>query len=381
MKSYKPLFSRFLKADPERIHLAAHSHHYWPDVTLDAQIEAWEDAARYVDHKWEHIFSHVLSDVREGIARELDVPDASNIAFASNTHELVTRIFSSLFSETAKPKLVTTDGEFHSFARQLERWEEERLVEVVRVPTEPLDTFSERFSAVVQRESPDVVYVSHVFFDSGFVVPELDRIVATARPNAYFILDGYHSFFAVPFSLRSLASRVFYVSGGYKYAMSGEGACFVVAPPGFAPRPVNTGWFATFGDLAKSQKGVAYPTTADRFFGATMDPAAWYRMRSVFRLMTREGIETARVLQRSHTLQEEIVARCEAIGLNARDLLVQKADQRGRFLTFRTREASSLHTGLLKKSIVCDFRGDRLRFGIGLYTDPSDIAALFERNA
>ena len=38
-------FRRFIDAEPGRVHLAAHSHHYWPDVTFDAQILCWEEAA------------------------------------------------------------------------------------------------------------------------------------------------------------------------------------------------------------------------------------------------------------------------------------------------------------------------------------------------
>ncbi len=36
----------FRNADPGRLHFAAHSHAYWPDVTRDAQIQLWDDAAR-----------------------------------------------------------------------------------------------------------------------------------------------------------------------------------------------------------------------------------------------------------------------------------------------------------------------------------------------
>lgn len=37
---------------PEKLHFASHSHHYWPDATRDAHTEAWDDAARFADHKW-----------------------------------------------------------------------------------------------------------------------------------------------------------------------------------------------------------------------------------------------------------------------------------------------------------------------------------------
>ena len=42
-------------------------------------------------------------------------------------------------------------------------------------------------------------------------------------------------------------------------AMAGEGACFMHCPPAIAPRPRNTGWFASFGQLSVQGSGVLYP--------------------------------------------------------------------------------------------------------------------------
>ena len=47
--NYKPLFSRALGLDPERLHFAAHSHHLWPDVSFDGQVQAWAEANRFAD--------------------------------------------------------------------------------------------------------------------------------------------------------------------------------------------------------------------------------------------------------------------------------------------------------------------------------------------
>ena len=38
----------------ERLLLTGHSHQAWPDRGFDAQAQAWLDAARFVDDKWEH---------------------------------------------------------------------------------------------------------------------------------------------------------------------------------------------------------------------------------------------------------------------------------------------------------------------------------------
>ena len=57
--SFKRLFSRSLGADPDRLHFAAHSHHLWPDASFDGQIEAWNDAARLADRKWDKVMDEV----------------------------------------------------------------------------------------------------------------------------------------------------------------------------------------------------------------------------------------------------------------------------------------------------------------------------------
>jgi hypothetical protein len=51
--SFKPLFSRSLGADPDRLHFAAHSHHLWPDASFAGQVASWNDAARLADLKWD----------------------------------------------------------------------------------------------------------------------------------------------------------------------------------------------------------------------------------------------------------------------------------------------------------------------------------------
>jgi kynureninase len=110
-------FSRFRNADPERLHFAAHSHAYWPDATRTAQLQLWDDAARLVDEKWSQVLGEVWPAVAGGIARHLRLPDPATLVSAVNTHEFVNRLISALPLDRV-PKIVTTDGEFHSFKRQ-----------------------------------------------------------------------------------------------------------------------------------------------------------------------------------------------------------------------------------------------------------------------
>ncbi|MXW17591.1 MAG: hypothetical protein F4Z83_08630, partial [Gemmatimonadetes bacterium] len=120
-------YSRFRVS--ERVLLTGHSHQAWPDVAFEAQQQAWLDAAEHVDDKWNRAFE-VADEVRAGYRRLLDDPDG-HIALGQNTHELVIRFLSAL-PLRERPRLVTTDGEFHTIRRQLDRLEEEGI-EVVRV--------------------------------------------------------------------------------------------------------------------------------------------------------------------------------------------------------------------------------------------------------
>jgi kynureninase len=116
-------FSRFRGANPRRINLAAHSHHEWPDVTFEAQMRCWEDAARLAGDKWEHVFGELLPSLREGIAAILNLPDPSTIAIAPNTHEFLRRILS-CFPPGRPVRILSTDAEFHTFRRQAARLEQ-----------------------------------------------------------------------------------------------------------------------------------------------------------------------------------------------------------------------------------------------------------------
>ncbi len=379
MLDLRPHFSHFITSKPGRIHLAAHSHHYWPDVARVAQLEAWDDAARLADAKWEHVMGPVWKEAQGHVAKALALPDASSVVFSQNTFELWLRLFSCFVPD--KPvRILTTDGEFHSFTRLSQRLAEDGLARIERVAAEPFDTFTDRFAEAVRRGGHDIVLFSQVLFNSGFVVADLDELVAAVPDRETFVvIDGYHGFMALPTDLSRLADRVFYMGGGYKYAMSGEGAAFMHCPPGYGMRPRATGWYAAFAALSAPQEGaVGYATDGFRFMGATFDPSALYRFNAVMRWLEGLGIDAARVHAHAHALQEAFVTALGEAGtpLGETDLLIPLAEtRRGNFLTFRRPDAAALHARLAEAHIVTDVRGDRLRTGFGIYHAADDAVA------
>ncbi|MDH3474803.1 MAG: hypothetical protein OEM59_14055, partial [Rhodospirillales bacterium] len=165
-------FTRFLEAAPGRLHFAAHSHHLWPDVTLEAQQASWQDAAALADRKWGKVFGEIYPAAQSGVARILGLASGAGIAFGPNTHGFLMRLLSALPRDRTL-KVLTTDGEFHSLERQLRRLEEDSLAEVTRVATEPFVDFSKRFAAQATKGGHDLVYFSQVFYNSGYAVPDL----------------------------------------------------------------------------------------------------------------------------------------------------------------------------------------------------------------
>ena len=377
-------FRQALEAAPGRLHFAAHSHHLWPDVTLEAQRQCWLDAARLADRKWDRVFGEVVPEAQGHVARVLALDDPTSVAFGPNTHGFLMRLLSCL--PPGRPlAILASDGEFHSFSRQTARLEEAGLARVTRVACAPFTDFPARFQAAAAAGGHDLIYFSHVFFDPGTAVPDLAALVgAVPDPEAFVVIDGYHGFMALPTDLSALAGRAFYLAGGYKYAMAGEGAAFLVAPPGYGARPRDSGWFADFGALeAKGGGRVCYGTDASRFLGATFDPVGIYRLNAAMGLLADLGISVADVHAHVLRLQRLFIERLAALALeHLTPDQVQgtvAAPARGHFLTFRTPRAGDLHRRLLEAEVITDFRGDGLRFGFAVYHEDDDVERLCAR--
>jgi len=378
--SFKDLFSRSLSAAPERLHFAAHSHHLWPDASFDGHVAAWNDAARLADRKWDKVMGEVWPAAQAEIAAELGTGRPDAIIFAPNTHELLVRLFAAA-SEKWPIRVLTSDGEFHSARRQFARWEESGAAVVERVAVEPFDSFSDRFLAAAQSGDYHFIFVSQVLFGSGRMFKRVNELAALPRPDGpWVVIDGYHAFMAIgrPFGGEA-GQSAFYLGGGYKYAMAGEGCAFMHAPPGFGPRPRITGWYAEFEDLSLPPGSVGYAKDATRFLGATFDPSALYRFTAVQRMLEENGLTTARISSHVAGLQRDFLDRAGATVFGEAELLNPlDGGPHARFLAFRTPQAQRWHDGLMAANCVTDVRGDVLRIGFAIYHDDEDVGRLVE---
>jgi kynureninase len=370
-----PHYSRFRVS--ERLLLTGHSHQAWPDVGFEGQQEAWTDAAELVDGKWERAFERA-DRVRAGFAVLLGCP-AGEIALGASTHDLVLRFLSAL-DLRRRPRLVTTDGEFHTIRRQLDRLAEAGLT-IVKVASAPVPTIAERLVAATDDRTAAVL-VSAVLYGHAHVVPHLDAVLTRCRDaGAELLVDAYHALNAIPFALgpQGLADA-FVTGGGYKYCQLGEGNCFLRVPPGRERlRPVLTGWFSEFADLEQAPAGgVAYGRGAARFAGATYDPTSHYRAARVFAFFESQALSPAFLREVSLHQVGLLAEQFDALDLDpatiTRDRTVRRDGVAG-FLALQSARAQDLARALAARDVWTDARGAVLRLGPAPYLTDDQLAA------
>jgi len=373
-------YSAFRVAD--RLLLTGHSHQAWPDVAREGQIEAFEDAALCVDEKWDRAFAKA-ERVRDGFRRLLGDPGAE-IALAQNTQELVTRFLSAL-DLRRRPRLITSDGEFHTLRRQLARLDEAGL-EVVRLSARRAETLAERMAAALD-ERTSAVLVSAVLFETGRIVPNVGALArACAAAGAELLVDAYHALGALPFRIAELElEAAWIVGGGYKYLQLGEGNCFLRLPPqAETMRPVLTGWFAEFEQLAAEgeDKAVAYASGGARFAGSTYDPTSHYRGARVFAFFEERGL-SPELLRTVYLHQTGLLADCFD-KLDAPERLMQREravplDHFGGFLAIECPQSAAVAERLAEDGVQVDARGRYIRLGPAPYLSDAQLEAAMER--
>jgi kynureninase len=350
----------------ERLLLTGHSHQAWPDVGREGVVEAWDDAALEVDEKWDRAFAKA-ERVREGFRRLLGDPGGA-IALDQNTHGLVLRFLSAL-DLRRRPRLITSDGEFHTLRRQLARLAEEGL-ELVRLPARPAETLAERMVAELDDRTAAVL-VSAVMFEDSRIVPGLDELAHNCEEaGVQLLVDAYHALGCLPFALPS--PRTWVVGGGYKYLQLGEGNCFLRLPPDADElRPAITGWFAEFEEMAagKTPGAVEYPRGGARFAGSTYDPTSHYRAARVFDFFEEQGL-TPKRLRESYLRQTTVLAQ----GLSELGLAADSdREPFGGFVAVEVDDAEAISHRLAEAGVATDSRARFLRLGPAPYLSDAQL--------
>ncbi len=372
LAALRAAYASFLNASEGRILLTGHSHQAWPDVAKDALARSFDDAARFADDKWSEAVFPTIERVGQKILTRMGFAPTDAITFGKSTHELGFRLITCLPTRD-RPRIVTTQSEFHSLRRQLQRLEEEGF-EIVWVESRPREGLTER---LIQAITPGTALVafSTVLFEDAYVVEDLGAIFArAAEVGAIALADAYHAFNVVPLVWGAAGEGAFVTAGGYKYASFGEGMCWLRVPPGCSLRPVYTGWFAEFGDLTKAPSGrVAYADGNARFAGATFDPSSVYRAEAVLDHWDRFGLSPAHLRAISTRQTTRILAALDAAGLGEQVMSARDPARRGGFVAVRVSDGDTTTAALRQKNVFVDARRNVVRLGPAPYLEDAEI--------
>lgn len=356
----------------ERILLTGHSHQGQPDCAKDGILECWKDASELADDKWGKVFD-VSDKVRSYIAGLLD-DDKENITLAQNTHDLILRFLSALDFKN-RNKIITTDGEFHTIRRQLDRLNQ-GYFEIIKVKRDPVETLPERLIAEIDGKVLAVMVSKVMFQDSSIVYGLSDVETTCTKHGAKLLVDIYHVLNAIPFSIKEeKLENSFLVGGGYKYLQLGEGNCFMRVPPNEVFKPVITGWFAEFASLSskKIPGEVLYGDKHWAFEGSTYDPVSHYRALKVFEFFEQQKL-TPELLHKLYEHQKEIL-RETFLSADFDENVIRLSDAKNTagFQTFISPDAGKFSSELKKYNVFSDSRGDYLRFGPAPYVSDNQL--------
>ncbi|MBS0187239.1 MAG: aminotransferase class V-fold PLP-dependent enzyme [Planctomycetes bacterium] len=295
VRALHPLFSRVLQR--KEIYLANHSLGRPLDQTADDVREAIDAWYAEMDGAW-NLWLREQSTFRHNIASMIGLDRADAVVPKTSAGQGLRSVLNALDN----PRVVATRGEFDSidFILKTYAWKNKAKVRWV----EPAPGRPPRFRAAdilqaIEKESPDLVVVSLVFYATGQVLEDARSVIAAAHARgALVLLDVYHAAGVIPLDFLSLGAD-FAIGGSYKYTRGGAGACWLAIHPRHLSdnslRTLDTGWFAkhdTFG-FERPEEPLLAPG-GDAWLESTFAPLPLFQARAGLQLVLAVGVDRLR---------------------------------------------------------------------------------------
>ena len=283
--------------------------------------------------------------------------------------------------ENGRTEVVLTDAEFPSVRHAVKRWAGLRDIRPVEVPA-GADGFVDVdavLAAITDRTA--WVFVSHVGFATGEVLPDdvLRTIADRAHAHgAHVCVDGYHATASVPIHAAALGVDA-YVGGLLKEACGSTGNSYLYV--GADLRPRLAGWFADADPFGFRPEPADNPVPRRRFLAGTTAIASTYHAVEGLRVLFAaedgglRGVEAVR----ADTLAKGAlaVAHAERLGLALRS--PAEPARRGAMLVFGVAHADRLSAWLKAQGVYTDSRrGEVLRMAPFVWNTEADIARAFD---
>jgi len=353
-----PLFSRVLASD--RVYLANHSL----GRPLDSMAEDVAEGTALWYGKLGDAWDAWLDEreaFRARLAALIGAPRADCMVPKTAAGQGLRSVLNAL---PAKPRVISTRGEFDSIDVILKQYAALGRIDMRWIEPDAQDNFSIEHLIDAVGEGADLVVVSQVMFMTGQIVEDLNTLAAACHQRgARLLVDSYHAIGVIPVDVGQMHAD-FMIGGSYKYLRGGPGACFLYISPEALEsglRPLDTGWFANSDTFAYQRPSPpALKSGGDAFLESTPPVLTWYQARSGQEFTLAMGVERLRAysLKQLGPLRGYLPGLLLDAGIRA----VTGGDaQHGAFLAIRLANAMDLPAKLEREGIVCDARGEWLR--------------------
>lgn len=344
---------------------------------LDGYIRAWAEKGA-PDHVWFEDIFPAMGRLKATFAGLIGA-DADEVAITTNISIALSTVASCLDLRGARRRIVLTELDFPTAGHVWQAWAAKTGAELVwlRSPdgrTVPLEAYDE---AIDERTA--LVMVNRVLYRSSAVI-DAASVCAMARDRgALSFVDDYHGVGVLPLDVHALGCDL-YAAGTLKFLCGGPGCVFLVARRDVLPglEPAVTGWFATEAPFAFEAERRTYHPTARRLEHGTPPAPVYPIAQGGLDVIAEVGVP--RIRARQVELQERVIARADALGLEVRT--PREPEARGGVVNVRVGpQAERICHALLARDVCTDFRGDGLRISPHFFNTEDDVDRCFEELA
>ncbi|HVT11230.1 MAG TPA: aminotransferase class V-fold PLP-dependent enzyme [Fimbriimonadaceae bacterium] len=362
MNDLRARFSKVLARD--EVYLANHSLGRPLDrMAADVQIalDLWYSR---MDDSWEPWLQEV-NRWRGNIAKLIGASGPDRIVPKTSAGQGLRAVLNA-FPQDRPVKVVATRGEFDSVDFILKAYAHSGRAKVAWVEPSSDEAGVPLFSADAilgaLTPGPGLVVVSLVFFGTGQILQDVEKLIAGAHERGWLVLlDMYHAVGVFPADFAAFGAD-FGIGGSYKYLRGGPGACWLALGQTVTDdfHTLDTGWFAkknTFG--YERSDTPEFAGSGDGWLESTPPILMPYQAKSGLEFVLEFGVETLR--KRSLCQQAEMRSIFRKRGIE----LFEPSDPSrfGAFSLLRHTRAGDLCRALKEKGVNVDSRGEFVRFG------------------
>lgn len=356
------LISNSLGAMPRGAEEGLHEYaRTWKERGVRAWAEGWWDLARAVG---------------DGIGRVVGAPP-DTVSMHQNVTTAEAVVLSALAWEAPRNRLVGVTMNFPTNRYVHDRFARALGAEVVEVPSP--DGLGVPTEAVLRAidERTRLVSVSHVLFQSAYVL-DAAAICAKARAvGAHVLLDCFQSAGTLPVDVTGLGCA-FATGGVLKWLCGGPGGAWLYVRPDLLAtlEPRFTGWVAHAEPFAFAPPPMRYAQGAYRFMTGTPNVPALFAARAGPALIAEAGPQRIRAKSLRQTQRLIDAATAEGWTVNA----PREAARRGGTVAIDCPHAHEVKLELLERGVIVDYRpGAGIRVAPHFYTsDPECDRAVAE---